>query len=113
MTTTIHISISIGEDIRIRSFFRQDIDRLLANLTDPAVLDFSNVRFISRSVADELCNILEDYPSISVQSMNGDVGKMYAVVDRGRKMPRKYEELNARVVHLKTIEDMNEFLSAF
>ena len=113
MTTTIHISLSIGADIRIRSFFRQDIDRMLENLTGPVDLDFSDVVFISRSVADEICNVIEDYPSASITGMNGDVQMMYTVVNRGRKMPRVYDEVTAKVIHLKTIEDMNEFFSTF
>ena len=61
----INIASYIGKDIRTRSFFRHDIEELIKN-KESVTLDFSEVTFISRSVADELYNVLEDYPDIQV-----------------------------------------------
>lgn len=104
------ISNEIGTDIRTRSFFRRDIERLIRPIiSDNVVLDFENVNFISRSVADEICNILKDYPSLSITGMTGDVEKMYMVVDEGRSKPRVYSELDAEVYHLRDMKELTEF----
>lgn len=105
----IMISNEIGTDIRTRSFFRRDIERLVNAINDNIVLDFINVEFISRSVADEICNILNDHTSIAVTGMTGDVEKMYMVVVEGRSKPRIYPEMNAEVYHLKDMKELSEF----
>lgn len=109
----IKIAIEIGRDIRTRSFFRRDIEQLIGHKKDDIVLDFQNVEFISRSVADEICNLLQDYPSIKVDGMSGDVEKMYKIVQDGRNKPRVYPEMNAKVYHLKNMKELTEFFCAF
>ncbi len=82
---------------------------MLAINAKDIVIDFSNVVFISRSVADEICNLLDDYPSLSIKGMSGDVAMMYNVVSEGRKRPRVYTEINAKVYHLKDMKELSEF----
>lgn len=106
---TIKISREIGPDIRTRSFFRRDVERLASPLNEDTILDFINVEFISRSVADEICNLLEDYPLLSITGMIGDVRKMYTVVVEGRSKPRVYPEMKAEIYHLKNMKELSEF----
>lgn len=108
---TIKIAISIGKDIRTRSFFRHDIEGLIDS-NECVTLDFSGVSFISRSVADELYNILQDYPSVQLCNMEKDVKMMYSIVERGRKRPRHYQTNDIEIVKLNTLEEMDKFFSS-
>lgn len=110
---TINISMTIGRDIRTRSFFRRDIEKLIGDTDSAAILDFTDVMFVSRSVADEICNVLCDYPNARVVGMAGDVEMMYSVVVNGRSKPRIYSEDEIKVVHLKTLDEMEDFFSSF
>ncbi len=109
---TIYIATSIGKDIRTRSFFRRDIENLL-NHNESVTLDFSEVIFISRSVADELYNVLEDYPLVQLDNLERDVKMMYSVVERARKQPRHYDDNNIEIIKLHTLKEMDEFFSSF
>lgn len=113
MTNTISIMSLLGNDLRTRLFFRRDIEKLVSCYGDNIELDFSKVLFVSRSVADEICNILQEYPLIRISGMTGDVKMMYDVVVRGRNSPREYSDVNAKVYHLGTIKEMREFFSTF
>lgn len=106
---TIKIYKEIGQDLRTRSFFRRDIHRLISNLNEDTILDFINVDFISRSVADEICNLIEDYPMLSITGMMGDVKKMYMVVVEGRSKPKVYPDMKAEIYHLNTMKELTEF----
>ncbi len=112
MNNTIHISTHLGNDLRTRSFFRRDIERLIDKEHQNSILDFTGVEFISRSVADEICNLIADFPSLSIIGMDGDVRTMYELVLRGRIQPREYPNLNAKVYHLKTFKEMQDFFEA-
>lgn len=112
METTVSISIHLGNDLRTRSFFRRDMEKILENSNSKLILDFSGVVFISRSVADELYNLLVDYPALTITGMEKDVKMMYDVVVRGRKEPREYPHMNAKVYHLETMKELQEFFDA-
>lgn len=104
---------AIGDDLRTRSFFRRDVENLIRNHTASITLDFNGVRFISRSVADEICNILERHVQMEVSGMTGNVKTMYDLVVEGRRNPRVYPDVNARVVQLNSMKEVNEFFSKF
>lgn len=108
---TLKIANLIGTDIRTRRFFRNDMERILPHDND-VILDFSGVIFVSRSVADEIYNLLEDYPRARVCHLEGDVAMMYSVVHKGRRPRREYEPVNAKVVNLKSIEDLMRFFES-
>lgn len=113
MKIIISIADTIGKDIRTRSFFRRDIERLTADNNHNAVLDFNDVEFISRSVADELCEILHEYPEMSAINIVGSVKSMYDIVVKGRETPRTYQKPNINVVQLTTIKDMERYFPCF
>lgn len=108
---TIQISKAIGNDIRTRIFFRRDIERLV-NPTDEVCLDFSGVVFVTRSVADEMYNVSLDFPRVSIINLEGEVKKMYDVVERGRENPRVFEETNFKTVKLESIHDAIRFFES-
>lgn len=112
----INIAQELGPDLRTRSFFRRDLENLLApkkHINQVIVLNFIFVNFISRSVADELCNMVEENPYLHIIGMQGEVEAMYRLVKIRRLAPREYPSLKAEVYHLKTIEDMQAFFSVF
>lgn len=114
MKHLIYVKDAIGADIRTRSFFRRDAERLIGGLGVEAVLDFAGVEFISRSVADEICNLLAVHRQLSVVGMSGDVEMMYHVVVNGRSAPRQYPATTGiKVYHLRTMEEMASALCAF
>lgn len=110
MKKVIYISRNLGADLRTRSFFRRDIEKLIVPFDGDILLDFDGVDFISRSVADEICNLLEDYPMLSITGMDGDVEMMYKVVVSGRSKPREYPKMNVKVYHLKNMKELSDFL---
>ncbi|MDE5970417.1 MAG: hypothetical protein K2G74_06300 [Muribaculaceae bacterium] len=107
----INIASKIGEDLRTRAFFRRDIERLISPVAQSVTLDFSNVRFMSRSVADEICNLLEDYRGLKIDKMAGEVEKMYNVVTHGRVAPRVYSDDKITVLQMNSMSDLSEFLN--
>lgn len=112
MNHIISIIEKMGTDLRTRSFFRRDAETIILPIEGEIIFDFSGVEFISRSVADEICNLLEDYPDLSIRGMAGDVEKMYRLVVEGRCRPREYSEMNAKVVHLKNMRELSDFFCA-
>lgn len=111
MKQVINIATLLGADLRHRSFFRRDIERILPGMSaDSIALNFEGVRFISRSVADEVYNILEDYPRLRVENMSGDVDAMYAIVVRGRQTPRVRSTGTIRVIRMKSKVELSAFL---
>lgn len=112
MKKTIHISREIGVDLRTRSFFRRDLERIIPSNQMEIELDFTDVVFISRSVADELYTLLHECPTMRIKGMAHDVEMMYNVVKNGRKRPRVYPENNTRVVHLNTMKEMECFFAS-
>lgn len=113
MKHEIFVKDTIGTDLRTRSFFRRDVERLIGLNGDDISLDFSDVEFVSRSVADEICNLLVDHPSLEVKDMEGDVEMMYRVVVNGRNVPRKFPVSDIKVYHIRNMQEMSAYLCAF
>lgn len=89
--------------------------RKLYDVVDEATktIDMSGISFISRSVADELCNITDKYP-LRIEGMCEDVNTMIDVVAKSRSKSRSFES-NAKIsitVNCKTMDDLKKaFLS--
>lgn len=82
---------------------------------DTEILDFSDVTFISRSVADELCNLPEKFPFLEFSGMNEEVEMMHNIVSKGRDVKRVYTS-KAKVsvtYNCKTMEDLRNTLLSF
>ena len=110
----IQIYSSLGRDLRTRSFFRRDIEHLIKNVSSKITLDFTEVEFISRSVADEIFNVLCDHPNVVLSGMTGDVDMMYSVVEKSRNNPRVFpSDDNINVVQLNTLKDLDNYFQYF
>ena len=78
------------------------------------VLDFDQIGFMSRSFADELCNIIDDSKNISFEfiNRNGEIETMMNKVIEGRSQERKRGVSNAKIHRFEDMESLSEFLLA-
>lgn len=88
----INVRSLIGADIRSRSNGALIEERVAGSSADcRVVLDFEGVDYISRSFADELCELAGKWGGrLELRGMAGAVGTMYETVlaSRGRKRVR-------------------------
>ena len=81
---------------------------------DEVTLDFEGVSFMSRSFADEVCNIIDDIPSkaFTFINQNEDVATMMTKVRESRHRERIRGVGNAKIYEFKDLESLSAFLSA-
>lgn len=110
MATTISLYNLFGTDIRSRMF----INIILQAIKDDAstTLDFTHIRFISRSFADELYTFMNEHKHIHIMGMNEEVKNMYEIVSNSRLQPRKRPTFATKIIDLTTIQEMRAFMSA-
>jgi hypothetical protein len=111
MKQTIRLYDIFGSDL----FSRSRASQLLSNVdinTDEVTLDFTGVNFISRSFADELCNIIEDnkHLKISLSGQNSEVDIMLSRVREGRAQERKRGIARPRMYEFNNMESLSSFL---
>ena len=100
----------IGTDVRSRSN-AGIIQAALDGETDKVVLDFSMVTFVSRSFADELCNILDKFKNVELENMDHIVQSMIDAVKSGRTKKRIRSEANSEIKVFDNIDSLSSFLS--
>lgn len=79
------------------------------------IIDMSGVTFISRSVADELCNISDRYNNVEFRGVYDDVNTMLSIVRKGRNVKRVYTS-KAKIsmtFNCKTMDDLRKALLTF
>jgi len=78
------------------------------------VLDFGGIGFMSRSFADEMCNIIDDMndKTFTFVNQNNDVAMMMTKVHEGRNRERKRGIGNAKIYEFKDMKSLEEFLIA-
>lgn len=93
---------------------RANVRKLYEHIGDETEsIDMSGVKFISRSVADELCNISDRFPALKFDGMTDDVAMMLGIVRKGRGVKRDYTS-KAKVsmtFNCKTMDDLRKALS--
>ncbi len=84
------------------------------NNADEVVLDFEQIGFMSRSFADEICNIIDDMKTVhfSFENRNEDVESMMTKVAEGRNRERKRGVGNAKMYKFKDMESLSDYLLA-
>jgi hypothetical protein len=77
-------------------------------------LDFEGIGFMSRSFADEVCNIMDDNMHIKFEfiNRNSDIEAMMVKVAEGRSQERKRGICNATIHKFKDMKSLSEFLIA-
>lgn len=110
MEKRILIAQIISTDVRSRS--RAQIIRNELDIEAKNLLDFSGVTFISRSFADELYSIKDEFANydINIVEMLGVVKAMYEAVQFTRNQKRIREDKKSEI---KDIEDINSLSSYF
>ena len=80
--------------------------------TTEVTLDFEGVGFMSRSFADEVCNIIDDNTDVKFVfiNRNADVEAMMNKVAEGRNQERKRGISNAKIHKFEDMESLSEFL---
>lgn len=108
---TISLGTVVGDDIRTRGRIHE-IEKYIVNTGVEYVLDFSDVRFISRSFADELLSFIDVSESkIICSNVSKEISQLLDIVRANRNIPRdRYVEKD--VLHLKNFEQMSEFFEA-
>ena len=77
-------------------------------------LDFDGIGFMSRSFADEVCNIIDDMKDKSFYfiGQNEDVAMMMMKVRDGRNRERKHGVGNAKMYEFKDMKSLEDYLIA-
>lgn len=109
---TLVINNICGSEVLSRSNVRKLYD-VVDDTTE--TIDMSGVSFISRSVADELCNLTDKYPQLRFDGCSDDVYTMIDVVRKGRTKTRILDS-NAKIsttVNCKTMDDLKKAFLSF
>ena len=108
---TIIIKDIIGEEARSRKTAKLLLERM--NGGRDFIFDMNGVKFISRSFADELCNIQEEVGEIMFTNTSDEVSKMLAVVKTGRSQARQRKESDTETCTLTDMDSLYRFFSGF
>lgn len=103
----------LSTDIRSRSNAEILRSAIRNSTSKDFELDMSGVSFISRSFADEVCEIIseEKERNISVINATGYVKSMLEVVKRSRSTKRIYGRSDSDVVMLKDMHSLSDFFA--
>jgi hypothetical protein len=109
MRKEIKVAKAISTDIRCRN--NADILRAIINSSDDVTLDFSDVVFVSRSFADELCDIIE-HTTANVKTCNtcSLVTNMLKVVSDNRNKKRTRHIDNSNIFICKDMQSLANVL---
>ena len=106
METIIKVIDLLGSDIRSRL----NAEKIRNRIDGQTVMDFSGVKFMSRSFADELYNICHGNALVRLEGMSEFVHSMYNTVSDGRQRKRVRKEDNGEILKFDKVESLSEFL---
>lgn len=108
----VSIQTLIGTEVRSRN--NADKVRLALEVNNgsdtPRIIDFSGVSFVSRSFADELCNIMDENKDVKLANETDFVKRMIDTVLSGRKRVRQRPINEDRIVNCSTMEELKQVL---
>ena len=113
MKQTIRLQDIYSADLYTRSR-ASELRACINDKVDEVTLDFEGIGFMSRSFADEVCNIIDDMngKTFTLVNQNEDVSTMMTKVREGRSRERKRGFGNAKMYEFKDMESLEEFLIA-
>ena len=113
MTQTIRLQDIYSADLYTRSR-ASELRARISPEADQVTLDFEGIGFMSRSFADEVCNIIDDMggKTFTLVNQNSDVATMMTKVRDGRSRERKRGVENAKMYEFQDMESLSEFLIA-
>lgn len=105
---TLKLRDMLGSNVRSRANARKIYAELEANRISR--IDLSGIEFVSRSVADEFCIIMEEK---NVSFFNGSVvvKNMIEIVRAGRGQKRNFN-LSSEIVECKSMKDLEEVFAS-
>lgn len=107
MTQIIRLSSVVGDDIRTRSRIHE-IEQHIGS-SGEYILDFSQVRFISRSFADELISFIDSSAcKITCSHVPAEISQLLRIVRENRNQPRNTYQKRG-VLQLTDMEQMAAF----
>jgi len=111
MKQTIKLQNIFGTDLYTRSR-AAEIRSSIKEQAEEVVLDFEGVNFISRSFADEVCNIIDDMNNKQFNFINQIevVKTMLSKVQISRSQERKRGISNPRIYKFNDMESLSKFL---
>ena len=113
MEKIIVISELIRGELRSRTEAKKIYAKVLSLDSKSISIDFSNVCFMSRSFADELCNILDLLRSkevkVRLKNKCDSIDLMMKIVEGNRNKPRVAKE-DSQVKEFSDIDALSEFL---
>lgn len=97
-----------GAEIRSRS----NIEKLRKEMREDECyqFDLSGITFVSRSVADELCD-MEEKLSLEISNMGEVVQNMHEVVSISRKIGRTTRETSSNMYKCNTMEEVSNLFA--
>ena len=113
MKQTIRLQDIYNADLYTRSR-ASELRACIKEDADEVTLDFEGIGFMSRSFADEVCNIIDDLrdKTFTFTGQNDDVATMMTKVRDGRSRERKRGVGNAKMYEFKDMESLSKFLLA-
>lgn len=101
----------IGSEVRSRSN-ADKIRSVMSECCESYVFDFEGVDFVSRSFADELCNIMDENQKIRLINETPSVKKMIDTVLSGRKRIRQRNNDDDSLVSVSSLDELSELLKS-
>ena len=113
MKQTIKLNTIYSADLYTRSR-ASELRACINEEVTEVTLDFEGIGFMSRSFADEVCNIIDDNKHIKFEfiNRNADVEAMMNKVAEGRSQERKRGISNAKMYEFEDMESLSKFLIA-
>ena len=113
MKQTIRLQDIYSADLYTRSR-ASELRTCINDKADEVTFDFEGIGFMSRSFADEVCNIIDDMndKTFTLVNQNEDVSTMMTKVREGRSRERKRGVGNAKMYEFKDMKSLEEFLIA-
>lgn len=111
MKQTIKLQDIYSADLYTRSRASELRASILDN-ADVVLIDFDNIGFMSRSFADEICNIMDDMMNKTFEliNLNEDVMTMLSKVKESRCQERKRGIDSSKMYEFNDMESLSEFL---
>ena len=113
MKQTIQLNTIYSADLYTRSR-ASELRACINEESTEVTLDFEGIGFMSRSFADEVCNIMDDNKNIIFKfiNRNADIEAMMNKVAEGRIQERKRGISNATIHKFEDMESLSAFLIA-
>ena len=91
-----------------------ELRNLIEKSSDEVELDFEQINFMSRSFADELCNIMDDMRAVrfTMTNRSNEVETMMTKVAEGRSRERKHGVGNAKIFKIKNLDELSKLFLA-